>query len=275
MGVLLKQNIKGLLVKKSTWFILLSYLLLGLGNYAFIHSGFPFLNPNFEFTTSFWEYFIMAQGGGSGFLFVVLPLLVTLSTGDFFIKKRHSSILSYSLIRSSASKYIRNEIISTGITSFIFVFFAQTLLLLSALFFSQIGTVDSQQGMIFFASNILYQAPAIYVLLIIINSSLMAFFFSTLSIGLSIILKNKYSAIMLPYVGFIGGSEILMTLPMIFGLKAKNFYDYAPLAMSGDYITLEISAWIIPMYWIVGSILIYTIVLRVFKNALKQGKLLL
>jgi len=249
--------------------------LLGVGNYIFVHSGFPFANPDFEFATSFWEYFIRAQGGGDGFLFVMLPLLVTLSTGDFFIKKRHSSILSYSLTRTSVSKYIKNEVIATGITSFIFVFFAQMLLLLVALCFSQIGTVDVGQEMIFFATSILYKAPLVYILLIIINSSLMAFFFSTLSIGLSIIFKNKYSAIMLPYVGFIGISEMLMTFPMFFGLKAKIFYDYAPLVMSGDYITLAIHAWIVPMYWVVGSAVMYIIVLGMFKNALKQGKLLL
>lgn len=275
MVLMLKQNIKWLLSKKSTWFVLLTYLLLGIGNYMFIHSGMPFANPSFKFATSFWEYFIMAQGGGSGFLFVILPLLVTLSTGDSFIKKRHSSILSYSLTRSSVLKYIRNESISTGITSFIFVFFSQTLLLMCALLFSQISAVDVEQEMIFFASDLLYKAPLIYVLLIIVNSGLMAFFFSMLSICLSIIFKNKYSAIMLPYVTFIGGSQMLMVLPMLFGVGARVFYEFSPLVIAGDYISIDVNMWIIPAYWSICIVLMYKIVLVVFKSALRRGKLLL
>ena len=275
MYLLIKQNVKRLREKKNTWIILLIYLLLGIGNYMAIHSGMPFANPNFEFVTSFWEYFVSVQGGGSGIMFVVLPLLVTLSTGEFFIEKRHSSILSYGLIRSSKRTYIRNEIFATGITSFIFVSFAQVILLISALFFTRIGVVDPDQGMIFFAERLLYNAPLIYVLLIIINSSLMAFFFSTFSIWLSIIFKNKYSAMMLPFVAFIGVSMVLMTLPVIFGPYVRIWYEYAPLVMAGDYVSQTPNVLAVPAYWIFGSLLMYVVVTVTFKASFRQEKLLL
>ena len=275
MYLLLKQNIKRLLTKKSTWIIFSIYIVLGIGNYLLIHSANPFANPNFEFVTSFFEYFVMSQGGGSGFMFIVLPLLVTLSTGGFFIEKRHSSILSYSLIRSNAGKYIRNEVLSTGITSFLFVFCAQTLLFACSLFFSRIGVVDTTQGMIFFATDLLYKAPLFYVLIIIVNSSLMAFFFSTFSICLSILFKNKYSAIMLPYVLLMGFSMVLMFLPFIFGLDARVFYDYAPLIMAGDYISIDTYGWLVSAYWIAGNFFMYMIVSMVFKNTFRREKLII
>ncbi|MCL1990926.1 MAG: hypothetical protein FWG67_08570 [Defluviitaleaceae bacterium] len=275
MKAILQQKLKKLISKKSTWLIIIIYLTVGIGNYWFIHSEHPWANPYFEFNTSFFEYFVLIQGGGSGFMFILLPLLVTLSTGDSFIKTRRSSILSYGLMRTNLVSYIRNEVLSTGMISFIFVALCQFLLFFFSLFFTQIAIVNAEQGMIIYAVELLNAAPLIYILLIIFNSSLMAFFFSTFTIGLSILFKSLYSAILLPYLIFIGLSEMMMTMPLITPFYGKWFYNLAPLNMVGGYIWLTFSIFAVPMYWLVLNAGAYVVVANYFKHAFRKEKLLL
>lgn len=271
---LLKEDIKRLALKKTTWFALLLYILTAGGNVIFIRSELPLTNPNYNPFSAF-EYFISVQGGGSGFLFLLLPLTVALTTGDFFIGERLSSILSYSLIRAGSIKsYIRNRIISLGITSFLFTFFLQLLLLLSLSVLFPVSKPSLDQGIVYYAVDLFINNPLIYSFIIIINSALMAFFFSCISILISIYSKNLYSAIMLPYIIFIGVSELLMTFPLFLQTNGALFYNIAPLNMAGDYITNSFPLVTVPLYWMILIIICIKITIIVFKNRFKNEKLL-
>lgn len=272
---LLKDDIRRVVLKKSTWFALLFFILVAGVNIRFIYSELPIANPNYDPFSAF-EYFVSIQGGGSGFLFLLLPLVVTLTTGDFFIRERLSSILSYSLMRTDNVKvYIRNRIISLGITSFLFTFFIQLVLLLGLLLLFPVTTPNLDQGMVSYAENLFINNPLIYSLIIIFNSALMAFFFSCFSVLISLYSKNIYTAIMLPYVIFIGASEILMTLPLFLNEIGIWFYNIAPLNMAGDYITNSFHLLTVPLYWIVLIVVCIMIISLTFKNRFKKEKLLI
>lgn len=272
---LLKKDIKRLALKKTTWFALLLFILITGVNLKFIHSELPTSNPYYDPLSAF-EYFVSIQGGGSGFLLLLLPLGVTLTTGDFFIRERLSSILSYSLIRADNIKvYIRNRIISLGITSFLFIFFLQLILFIGTLVLFPVTKPKLDQGIVYYAVDLFINSPLIYSFIVIINSALMAFFFSCISVLISLYSNNLYTAIMLPYVIFIGVSEILMSFPMFLGIKGILFYNISPLNMAGDYITNSFHWAIVPLYWIILSIICIKIIIIMFMNRFQKEKLLI
>ncbi|MGH0567367.1 hypothetical protein CN394_14340 [Bacillus anthracis] len=270
----LKMDIRRLVTKKSTWFVLILFLLAGYGNFMLIRSEEPTGNPDYVSMSGF-EYFVSSQGGGSGLLLVILPLLVTLATGDSFIRERRSSILSYSLMRINIDSYIKNRMLSLAITSSVFMFFCQLLLLILALCYFPVTKPSINQGIVEYAANLFVNNPGIYCFIILINSACMAFFFSLFSIIISIIFQNLYAAVMLPYVLFIGISSILMSFPSIFGLDAIVFYNFAPMTMSGDYISKSIHWTIVPIYWVILSLFCFKIGVSMFVRKFQGEKLLL
>ncbi len=270
---LIQEDLKRLITKKFTWVAIFFYLLIAATNILFIRSEEPVGNPYFTPTPAF-EYFVMIQGGGSGVLMVFLPLLVTLATGDFFIKERRSSLLSYSLMRTSLRQYIRCRVLSIGVSSFLFLFFCQLLLFISLLLVFPL--TNPSVSNVNYATDLLVHNPWIYCLLVIINSALMAFFYSCLTTIIGIIFQNFYVSIMFPYVCFIGLSEVFMSFPLLLdGELGALFYDLAPMSMAGDYITSTFYWAVIPLYWIMLGGLSFLFAIWLFGWKFQREKLLL
>ncbi|MCJ7841738.1 hypothetical protein MUB24_12685 [Lederbergia sp. NSJ-179] len=270
---LIQEDLKRLFVKKFTWMAIILYLLIAVANLMFIRSEEPVGNPDFTPTPAF-EYFVMIQGGGSGVLMIFLPLLVTLATGDFFIKERRSSLLSYSLMRASMRQYICCKLASIGVISFLFLFLCQLLLFIGLLTVFPLTkpSVDN----VFYATDLFLHSPWMYCILIIFNSALMAFFYSCLTIIVGIVFRNFYVSIMLPYVSFIGLSEVFMSLPLLIdGQLGGLFYDLAPMSMAGEYITNTFYWAVIPLYWIVLGGLSFLLAIWLFEWKFQREKLLL
>jgi len=272
---LFKEDLKRLFLKKSAYLTIIIYLVIGYANFMFIISEQPFANPYFIQPSAF-EYFVQVQGGGSGFLMIILPLLVTLAIGDFFIKERQSSMLSFMLMRTSSMSYIRNRITSLGLASSIFLFVCQILLFALALILFPINApLEENQGMVFFALDLLMNSPWVYSFVIIINSCLMAFCFSTFSVIVSVIVKNFYAAMMLPYFLFIIVSEMLNSLPMILGAGGSLFHHFSPLSMIGGYITRDIDLIVLPLYWLTLTIINAMLATILFNIRINNDKILI
>lgn len=271
---MLKEDIKRFLFSKNAVIAFIMYFAISILNIYFVRSELPLSNPSYMQPCAF-DYFVMIQGGGSGFLFVLLPLIVTLSTGDLFIKERTTSILSYSLTRVSEKKYIVNKITSIGIGSFLFLLFTELILLFVIMVIFPTGNLVSPNENVYYAVGLFINHPVLYCLLIVINSSLMAVFFSIFSIMISIYIKNIYASLILPYVAFIGISQILMAFPMILGEKGIMIYNLTPLVMTGDYITNSFEWFIVPAYWIVLIFIIFIITKSCFISQFKNEKILL
>lgn len=271
----LKEDIKRVLLRKTTWFSILFFALIVVVNVMFIRSELPLSNPNYEPFSAF-EYFISIQGGMSGFVHLILPLVVTVTVGDFFISERLSSMLSYSLTRSDTVKsFIQNRMISLGITSFLSTLVVQLFILIGLLILFPVTKPSIDQGIVYYAVGLFESNPLIYSLIIIINSALMACFFSFFSLMISLYAKNFYAAILLPYVIFIGASEILMTLPLLIGEVGLFFYNIAPLNMGGDYITNSFHWLTVPLYWIGLSAISIKLIPILAQNRFKKEKLII
>ena len=137
------------------------------------------------------------------------------------------------------------------------------------------GNLVSPNENVYYAVGLFINHPVLYCLLIVINSSLMAVFFSIFSIMISIYIKNIYASLILPYVAFIGISQILMAFPMILGEKGIMIYNLTPLVMTGDYITNSFEWFIVPAYWIVLIFIIFIITKSCFISQFKNEKILL
>lgn len=271
---MIKMDFHSIISKKSVWIAIILFYVISLLNYEFLKSEEPIANPYYIPSPAF-HYFVFAQGGGSGFLFVFLPLFVAIATGDLFIRERNSSYLMFSLMRTDINTYIRSKIISIGICSAVIMALSQLLLLSYTLIVFPVNLPDPSSTVPYFAENIYLNSPLLYCLILILNSSAMAFFMGTLSILFSVILNNLYAAILAPYVLFIGFSEILMSAPLIYDSNLSYaFYSLAPLVMSGDYITIDYSWWVVLIYWIVLTIIIALLSILIFNKTYEKEKLI-
>lgn len=271
---IIKENMHAIIGKRSTWMALGLFFLIALLNIAFLKSEEPIGHPLYTPSPAF-HYFVSAQGGGSGFLFIFLPLFLSLVTGDLFITERKTSYMMFSCARMNVNTYISKKIMTIGLTSFIVLALAQTILLVYTIIAFPLVPPDPEQGVIYFAQKFFLEAPFLYSFLIIINSSLMAFFMGVLSVLSGIIFKNYYAAILTPYLLFIAISEILMSLPLVLNERFSSIsYATAPLVMSGDYITLDFSWWVPIVYWLVLIVLFVLITLYVAEKNFKKERLI-
>lgn len=269
-----KQDVKKLLASYTTWISFIIYLIIAFANILLVYSEQPTANPMYESMSSF-DYFVSVQGGGSGFLFIFLPLAITLATGDFFIKERRSSMLSYSLVRTGSKQYIWTKITVFGTLSFLFVFVIQAILLIVTMTFFPFKLPALDQGIVFYAAPLFLNQPFLYCLLIILNQSLMAFFYSCLSIFFSILFKNLYVAVMLPYVFFIGISQFLQAMPMFSDELGLLLYNMSPLTMTGDFITKSFNWSIVPLYWVVLILVMIPLISYIFNKKFTKETLIL
>ncbi|MCU9809628.1 hypothetical protein LEQ06_16600 [Paraclostridium sp. AKS46] len=169
------SNLRNVIKRKTTIISMLLILASAISNYLLIVSE----QPNINSLSSF-EYFTAIQGGGAGLLFVVLPITLTLLTGDIFIKERNSSLISFSLVKSDIETYIKNKLLSLGAINFLFLVSAQILILICALVIFPVKSSHIDQGYAIFAKDLLYSNPLLYCSIIIFNSGLMSIFFSFL-----------------------------------------------------------------------------------------------
>lgn len=264
------NDLKTIMLRKTTIVSILAILTCAIVNYFVIINE----QPNISSMSSF-EYFVSIQGGASGLLFIILPLSLTLSTGDIFTKERNSSLISFSLVRVNREKYIKNKVLSLGAINFLFMIFCQVLILICALIIFPVKSSNINQGYVLFAKSLLYSNPIIYSVIIILNAGLMSIFFSFLSIIISLLFKKLYAAIMLPYIVFIGFSELLMSMPSIIGIKGIIFYYFSPLAMTGDYIAKDLSIPSISIYWMILIMLSYRGSIYLFNKKFKNETLFL
>lgn len=261
-------ELKTIACKKTTIFSAILLLLYATANYLLIINELPSIN-----LLSSFESFVSIQGGGSGLLFVILPLSLTLATGSFFIKERNSSLFYFSLTKINSDEYIKNKLISVGVSNFSFMLFCQITMLICALIIFPVKSSNIDQGYIIFGKDLLYTNPLIYCAIIILNSGLMSIFFGFISVIISLIFKNLYAAIMLPYVIFIGLSEVLMSMPAMIGLNGIVFYNFSPLVMTGDYIASDLKMYIVTIYWIILIILSYKFAVYLFDKKFRKETL--
>ncbi len=264
-------NMKVFLFRKNVFVSLLITIILSLLNIILIKLEQP-QNILIPKMTSF-EYFVNVQGGASGTLFLVLPLSVSVATGGIFIKEKKSSIMSYGLTRINVRTFIKRKLIYIGSISFSFMFICQLSIFMIALLLFPNNNPDASQGLIVFGRDLLVSNPWLYSFIIILNSCLMAFWFSSLSIIISIYSNNLYTCLMLPYILLMSISQIMMAFPALIGLKGIFIYNMAPLVLSGNYITIDFNIFTPTIYGITANIILFIIAVYSFEKRFKHERL--
>lgn len=265
-------NIKIFLFRKDIFFSLFITIILAVLNILFIKSEQP-QNLLIPQMTSF-EYFINVQGGASGILYLLLPLSVSIATGGIFIKQKKSSIISYSLTRVNIKTFIKRKLIYIGSASFLFMLICQGFIFIITLLLFPNNNPDAGQGLIIYGKDLLSSNPWVYSFIIILNSCLMAFWFSSFSIVIGIFLNNLYASLMLPYILLMGISQIMMAFPALIGLKGIFIHNMAPLVLAGDYITTQINIFTPIIYAIAMNIAMFFIAVYFFEKRFKKEKII-
>ncbi|WP_027701293.1 hypothetical protein [Metaclostridioides mangenotii] len=222
------------------------------------------------------EYFAYLNSG-DGIVGIIYPLFISLVVGDLFIKEKRSSVLSYKITRLNSNDYIKKKVYSVGASSFIYMFFIQIIILVISLIIFKTGIPLRSQKNIYFCTEMLYNNPFVYCLVLILNSSLMASFMGVFTVFLSIIFKRLYAALILPYIIFMGITEFLTGFPLwIGGDLGQVFFKYAPLNMTGQYISsLNVMTLEPTIYWIILTIIFYKLSIYYFDKKLKNETLFL
>lgn len=267
-------NIKLFASRKNFILSIFITVLIAIVNIFFIKSQQPVSNSLIEPMTSF-EYFVNVQGGASGFLCLVLPLSVTFATGDIFIKEKKSSIMSYSLMRTNIDTYIKKRLFYIGATSFLFVFLVQCLIFFITLILFPANDPGLNHDTVIYGKDLFLSNPWVYCFIVLITSSLMAFWFSSFSIFIDIFINNLYVSLMMPYILLIGISQTLMAFPMLIGLKGRLIYNMAPLVLNGDYFTVNFDLWIPPLYGLLMSIISFYVSVYFFKKRFHKEKIIM
>lgn len=276
MFTLLCMEIKNTFQKKSIWLAFFIFITAAIHIYSFILSEQP-IPENIPYEASHvFYYYSNVQSDVSSYLMILLPLLPLIALGDSFISERKSSILTYKLMRMDGNKYIHIKLMSLVITGFLFMFILQLLLFIASLLVFPINLPKGIEPGITneYAPQLFLNLPWVYVFLIIINSSLMACFITILSVTVGIFISNRYVAIFVPFVLFIGVSIIMMAFPAIIGTDGIFIYDISPLSMVGSYFSTSFSWWTVPLYWIVLNVIIYFLTVYSFRLQFNREKLI-
>ncbi|MBN6187624.1 hypothetical protein JQN58_11910 [Aneurinibacillus sp. BA2021] len=250
----------------SRWQILVAFFLLVLLFIQGIETFRPETHlPGALAFNNFYVAFLYAQGmGASAILPGVLPLIIALAAGDSMAWDRRSGYQQFILMRISRGKYIIGKLLSASLISVIFIFVSEIFMLIYT--FASFPNSEHMQHVNGitpkYASNLFIEDPFLYILLIILNTSLLAMVVSAMSVMCSIFSKNIYAVIVIPWIFF-------FLLQFIF--YNINLAKFAPIDLVGLYMNsiFQYSIIEIPFIWITLWLLLCCITYLVFIRSYK------
>lgn len=197
-----------------TFFIILISLLIGFSN------GLKHLNDlksHYDSIDVFLKY--VGYDGSINLLCFIAPLLATLVFSNSYLQDKNSNFLKFIYLRIDKKRYIISRIIVNALSSGIIIVTALTVFLIIIISLLGLKTNPDSIFNITGPFAFLYQKSKwIYIVYFIINSFIFNTIFSTLALGLSPFINNKYLSFLSSFVIYI----ISMTLFPYIGLSAFN-----------------------------------------------------
>lgn len=171
----------------------------------------------------------------SNILFLIMPILVAMAYGDSYLEDLNSGFLKNILSRYSKKKYLRNKFLANFIISGI-TFSVPLIFNLAVQLLTQADIYPErmmQNNLIIGDLNLeLYlNHPLIYTLLWIGIYFMFAGAISSLVLGLSTIIKNKFVVLILPFI-------IVQATSIIFPLIGLEEYDLSSFLFLGTDINI-------------------------------------
>lgn len=236
-----KAELKRAIYSRNTLFsAVLIYVCIFIGTVEYL----------FQFTSMTNATYLFLMGHSKGTLSIIsllFPILVSIPFAASYVSDLQSGFIQYIYVRMGRLKYIAIRLLVNGLVSGGVI---SSSLLISFFFFMLIRGFDVSPSSYINVSlkNGLYELyhnwTVGYILLFILHSFISGVLFSTLGLGLSTFLKNKYFAVLSPFLFYIVSGTLLIHI--------NKFFHSAILFNLGVYGDLQYS-----------YVMLYTIILLV------------
>ncbi|MBU5355188.1 hypothetical protein ACN9MH_00895 [Paenibacillus silvae] len=193
----------------------------------------------FQFTTMTNATYLFLMGHSTGTISIIsllFPILVSIPFASSYVSDVQSGFIQYIQTRLEKWKYITVRLLINGLVSGGII---STCLLVSFFFFMLIRGFDVSPSPYINVSskNELYDLyhnwTTGYILLYILQSFISGVVFSTLGLGLSTFIKNKYFAVLSPFLFYIVSGTLL--------IQINKFFHSAIIFNLGTYGDLKYS----------------------------------
>ena len=179
-------------------------------------------------------------------LVLIAPILASLVFSDSYLLDSESGFLNYIYIRTNKIKYITIKLLVNALVSGIVITFASSIIIL--LNNNHLHDITGPFNFIYYQSRILY------FLLLLGVSFIFNVVFSTLSLGLSPWIKNRYLTTLSSFFYYFLSGTLLVSIGLT-NLNANILYTLNPIAAESNIILYQI------ILFIIGVILFFTGVL--------------
>ena len=186
-------------------------------------------------------------------LVLIAPILASLVFSDSYLLDSESGFLNYIYIRTNKIKYITIKLLVNALVSGIVITFASSIIILFLIIL--LGVNNNHLHDITGPFNfIYYQSRILYFLLLLGVSFIFNVVFSTLSLGLSPWIKNRYLTTLSSFFYYFLSETLLVSIGLT-NLNANILYTLNPIAAESNIILYQI------ILFIIGVILFFTGVL--------------
>ena len=186
-------------------------------------------------------------------LVLIAPILASLVFSDSYLLDSESGFLNYIYIRTNKIKYITIKLLVNALVSGIVITFASSIIILFLIIL--LGVNNNHLHDITGPFNfIYYQSRILYFLLLLGVSFIFNVVFSTLSLGLSPWIKNRYLTTLSSFFYYFLSGTLLVSIGLT-NLNANILYTLNPIAAESNIILYQI------ILFIIGVILFFTGVL--------------
>lgn len=194
---------------------LITFILLAYSFLDFISLGWSFGMSNFQLFKEHYDFidlFLISRSENkASYLGVVAPLLACLVFSDSYLSDKTTGYLNFIFMRISKKKYVITRLLVNSIASGLSILLSSIFMICILLIFY--GFNINSENALYLAgpfSNIYYSGDKYLYLLIVIGILVMFnFIFSTLSLGISAFIHNKYISFLAPFLYYIASGALL------------------------------------------------------------------
>lgn len=196
------------------------------------------LNSNFH-TDAFYLFSFSYAHGTSSILLIIVPILVCLPFSTSYLQEKQSNFQQNIYVRINKRKYLITKVIINGLVGGLTITIILTISFLIFLIFKGTHSTVDLVNYLDLSGTPAYLygiSPFLYVLVIIIGSFFGGFTFSTITLSLSTIIKNKYISLLSPFILNAITGIFLQQINKVFYMA--NFFDVTYYSLNLIYIVL-------------------------------------
>ncbi|MPQ45084.1 hypothetical protein [Clostridium tarantellae] len=245
-----KQEFYRALTSKNTLITFLITLILFVTPFIFEYSIPKWSLCNFKEVFDGIDIFIKITNGitSVGILLIVAPILACLPFSTSYLEDKESGFLKYIYMRKSQRKYIFIKIFINALVSGLAILIPATFMLLFLIILLGINVNSLSSNDFSGAFMYIYNYSKLgYAVFLLISLFIFNVIFSTLALGVSPWLKNKYLTIVFPFFYYIFSGTILEIsgFNRIINLKATYLFTLGSFMSDTNIILYQLGLFIV------------------------------